>query len=75
MKNHKVISPCGFCSWSWWSELNRQPAVYDTAALPLSHTSIYMRTGFPTLFSLVATVILLQNIDGIKHLIISKKVA
>ena len=25
--------------WSWRSDLNRRPAVYETAALPLSYTS------------------------------------
>ena len=25
---------------SWWSDLNRRPAVYETAALPLSYTSM-----------------------------------
>ena len=29
----------GLLHWSWWQESNLQPAVYDTAALPLSHTS------------------------------------
>ena len=27
--------------WSWWSESNQQPADYKSAALPLSHTSIF----------------------------------
>ena len=29
--------------WSWWTESNHQPADYKSAALPLSHTSIYIR--------------------------------
>ena len=35
--------------WSWWSESNQQPADYKSAALPLSHTSIfrYRRRRFP----------------------------
>jgi hypothetical protein len=28
--------------WSWREELNLQPAVYKTAALPLSYASILM---------------------------------
>lgn len=31
----------GFFFWSWWSESNWQPAHYEWAALPLSHTSIW----------------------------------
>ena len=27
--------------WSWWTESNHQPADYKSAALPLSHTSIF----------------------------------
>ena len=27
--------------WSWWRESNPQPADYKSAALPLSHTSIW----------------------------------
>jgi hypothetical protein len=30
----------GTSSLSWWSDLNRRPAVYETAALPLSYTSV-----------------------------------
>jgi hypothetical protein len=34
------ISPALGCLkvWSRWSDLNRRPAVYETAALPLSYT-------------------------------------
>ena len=28
--------------WSWWRESNPQPADYKSAALPLSHTSIFV---------------------------------
>ena len=37
-------SPFGFDSlcWSWWRESNPQPADYKSAALPLSHTSIFI---------------------------------
>ena len=31
---------CGLF-WSWWSESNQQPADYKSAALPLSHTSVW----------------------------------
>ena len=27
--------------WSWWTESNHKPADYKSAALPLSHTSIF----------------------------------
>ena len=27
------------CSWSWWRDSNPRPADYESAALPLSHTS------------------------------------
>ena len=33
--------PLGNSPWSWWSESNQQPADYKSAALPLSHTSIF----------------------------------
>ena len=35
-------SPCkqGLKIWSQWSGLNRRPAVYETAALPLSYTGL-----------------------------------
>ena len=29
-------------NWSWWRESNPQPADYKSAALPLSHTSIFV---------------------------------
>ena len=31
-----------FKKWSWWRESNPQPADYKSAALPLSHTSIFI---------------------------------
>ena len=30
----------GIGNWSQWSGLNRRPAVYETAALPLSYTGL-----------------------------------
>ena len=31
-------------SWSWWPDLNRRPADYESAALPLCYTSDYSYT-------------------------------
>ena len=41
----------GLSFWSWWRGLNPRPADYESAALPLSHTSIKL-TGYivPHLF-------------------------
>ncbi len=38
----KALSSCGdSILWSWREELNLQPAVYKTAALPLSYASLH----------------------------------
>jgi hypothetical protein len=37
-KATNLIKVCGFLMWSRWSVSNRRPAVYETAALPLSYT-------------------------------------
>ncbi len=37
--NKRIASERGK-SWSRWSGLNRRPAVYETAALPLSYTGV-----------------------------------
>ena len=48
--------PLGNSPWSWWSELNQQPADYKSAALPLSHTSIlYSFYNFCVLVLLILT--------------------
>ena len=35
-------NPSKLFFWSWWRESNPQPADYKSAALPLSHTSIFV---------------------------------
>ena len=41
-KSCRYICICRIFAWSLWSESNRQPAHYEWAALPLSHTSVWV---------------------------------